>query len=97
MPSRYTRIMDNPVPSEVLDQYSNTLTLIAEKHRLSNLRHGGVGTIIADADEGCTYFDLIHFEDDASGITRYDVSVVTSGAPIAAEITGRKLSHSTAA
>ena len=50
------------------------------RHGLSNLRHGGVGTVVADVEAGRTYLDLAQCELEAEPLWGTSLTVVNSGA-----------------
>lgn len=89
--------MKIPAPVEVLDRFAAVLADLASRHGLSNLRHGGRGTIVVDVMPGQSYFDLTEFEYEAEAVLDYDVFVVSSGACAAESITGGPLGAPVAA
>jgi len=76
-------LMKLPAPDELLDRYAAALVALAASHGLSNLRHGGPGTIIADVERGRTFFDLANFELEAESLLGHEVFVMSSDAPAA--------------
>jgi len=86
-----------PAPPELLDRYAAVLFDLAVRHGLSQLRHGGRGTIVAEVEPGRTLTDLAHFELEAESLLGHDVFVVSSDAPAAAQLAGAPLTASHAA
>ena len=76
-------LMKLPAPDEVLDRYAAALAALAANHGLSNLRHGGPGTIIADVEQGRTLMDLANFELEAESLLGHEVFAMSSDAPAA--------------
>jgi hypothetical protein len=84
-------------PEELLDRYAAVLADLAQRHGLSNLRHGGPGTIVADVAPGRTLADLARFELEAESLLGHEVFVVSSDAPAAPRLAGEPLRSSNAA
>jgi len=84
-------------PEELLDQFAAVLADLAQRHGLSNLRHGGPGTIVADVGPGRTLADLARFELEAESLLGHEVVVVSSDAPAARRLAGGPLRSSNAA
>jgi len=84
--------MKPAAPPELLDRYAALLVDLAKRHGLSNLRHGRPGKVVADVDQGRTYFDLARFEMEACSVLGHDVAVISSDAPSASELAGSGLS-----
>jgi len=84
-------------PEELLDRFADVLADLAERHGLSNLRHGGPGTVVADVEPGRTLSDLARFELEAESLLAHEVFVVSSDAPAARQLTGAPLRSSNAA
>lgn len=89
--------MKPAAPVDVLDRFAPVLVDLAGRHGLSNLRHGGPGTVVVDVAPGRSYFDLAEFEYEAEAVLDYDLFVVSSGAPAAGRITGEPLGTRVAA
>jgi hypothetical protein len=65
-----------------LDGASDLLARLAATHGLTNLRHGSEsGEIVADVDQGRSYFDVVAFEVEVEGRLGWRPDVVPSGAP----------------
>lgn len=60
--ARYSGKVTTPASKELLDLFVAVLTDLGTRHGLSNLRHGGAGTVVADVEAGRTYLDLTRFE-----------------------------------
>lgn len=86
-----------PAPEELLDRFAAVLADLAERHGLSNLRHGGPGTVVADVEPGRTLSDLARFELEAESLLDHELFVVSSDAPAAHRLTGGPLRSSDAA
>ena len=80
-----------PDPEELLDRYAAALDGLAARYGLSHLRHGGVGTVIADVEPGRTLTDLARFEREAESLIGYDIFVMSSDAPAAQNSGGAPL------
>ena len=86
-----------PAPPDLLDRYAALLTDLGRRHGIVNLRHGGPGKVVADVEQGRTYFDLARFEMEARSILGHDVAVISADAPSAAGLAGPPLKASRAA
>ncbi|MEX1163833.1 MAG: hypothetical protein WEB03_09650 [Nitriliruptor sp.] len=65
-----------------LDAAHRLLSRLADERGLSNLRHGdGAGEVVADVEQGRTYFDIVAFEDDVEGRLGWRPEVVDAEAP----------------
>jgi hypothetical protein len=65
-----------------IDAAQQLLERLASGHGLSNLRHGDeVGEIVADVQEGRSYFDVVAFEEEVEGRLGWRPNVVSSAAP----------------
>lgn len=80
-----------PAPEELLDRYAAVLADLATRHGLTNLRHGGLGTVIADVEPGRTLTDLAQFELESESLLNHEIFVISSDAPAAAALTGHPL------
>ena len=83
--------VSTPAPDAVLDRFAAVLADLAVRHGLSNLRHGGAGTIVADVESGRTLMDMALFELEAESLIGHEVFVVSSDAPAAGTIVGDAL------
>ena len=75
-----------PARKELLDRFAAVLADLGARHGLSNLRHGGAGTVVADVEAGRTYLDLARFELEAESLLGTSFTVVSSDAPRAGRI-----------
>ncbi len=71
---------------ELLDRFAAVLADLGTRYGLSNLRHGGAGTVVADVEAGRTYLDLAQFELEAESLLGSSLTVVSSDAPRASRI-----------
>ena len=78
--------MTAPASEELLDRFAAVLANLGARHGLSNLRHGGAGTVVADVEAGRTYLDLARFELEAESLLGTSLTVVSSDAPRADRI-----------
>ncbi len=76
----------SPTSKELLDRFAAVLADLGVRHGLSNLRHGGVGIVVADVAAGRTYLDLAWFELEAESLLGTSLTVVSSDAPRAGRI-----------
>ena len=83
--------MSLPANEELLDRYTAVLVGLGQRHGLSGLRHGGPGTLVVEVEPGRTYLDLARFELEAEALLGAGVTVVSSDATRAREITGAPL------
>lgn len=74
-----------------LDRSGELLSVLGQRHGLSNFRHAGPGRVVADAEMGRTYLDVARFELEAEGMLQARLTVITSGAPSAAKAGGRAI------
>lgn len=86
-----------PAPEELLDRYGAVLADLAAGHGLTNLRHGGLGVVVADVEPGRTLGDLARFEIEAEVLLGAECALVSSDAPVAPRLTGPPLRASSAA
>jgi hypothetical protein len=86
-----------PASEALLDRYAAVLEELGSRHGLSNLRHGGVGIIVADVAAGRTYLSLARFELEAESLLAASLVLVSSDAPRAASIVSRPLRATAAA
>ncbi len=89
--------MKPSAPADLLDRFAAVLADLAQRHGLSDLRHGGPGTIVADVAAGRTLSDLARFELEAESLLGHEVFVVSSDAPAAGRLAGGPLRSSNAA
>lgn len=89
--------MTAPTSKELLDRFAAVLVGLGARHGLSNLRHGGAGTVVADVEAGRTYLDLARFELEAESLLGTSLTVVSSDAPRADRIVGGPLRSGDAA
>jgi hypothetical protein len=75
-----------PTSKELLDRFAAVLGGLGARHGLSNLRHGGAGTVVADVEAGRTYLDLARCELEAESLWGTSLTVVSSDAPRADRI-----------
>jgi len=80
-----------------LDRSAELLSVLGHRHGLSGFRHAGPGAVVADAEAGRTYLDVARFELEAEGMLRARLTVITSGAPSAAEAGGRAIAATSTA
>lgn len=80
-----------PASKELLDRFAAVLADLGARHGLANLRHGGVGTVVADVAAGRTYLNLALFELEAESLLGASLTVVSSDAPRAARIVAEPL------
>lgn len=80
-----------------LDRSAELLTVLGQRHGLSIFRHAGRGRVVADAEAGRTYLDVANFELEAEGMLQARLTVITSGAPSAADAGGRAVGATSAA
>lgn len=83
--------MKEPAPEALLDRFAAVLGDLAARHGLSNLRHGGPGTVVADVEHGRTLTDLAMFELEAESLIGHEVFVISSDAPAAPRLVGEPL------
>ncbi len=89
--------MTAPTSKELLDRFAAVLVGLGACHGLSNLRHGGAGTVVADVEAGRTYLDLARFELEAESLLGTSLTVVSSDAPRADHIVAGPLRSGDAA
>jgi hypothetical protein len=53
--THYGEQVTAPTGKELLDRFAAVLVGLGARHGLSNLRHGGAGTVVADVEAGRTY------------------------------------------
>lgn len=82
---------------ELLDRFAAVLADLGTRHGLSNLRHGGVGTVVTDVEPGRTYLDLARFELEAESLLGASLTVVSADAPRASRIAAGPLRAADAA
>lgn len=74
-----------PASEDRLVAAADVLETFGERHGLGNLRLAGDGQLIATVTEGRTLLDVARFELGASAALGASVSVVSAGAPLAAD------------
>lgn len=84
-------------PEAQLVRYAQALETLAGNHVLTNLRLAGDGQLIADVDAGRTLLDIAHFEIEARAVLQATVAVISSRAPLAAQVDKGPLVASSAA
>lgn len=75
-----------PASEDRLVAAAHVLETFGERHGLENLRLAGDGQLIATVAEGRTLLDVARFELDASAALGATVSVISAGAPLAADL-----------
>jgi hypothetical protein len=90
-------LVKEPAPEALLDRFAAVLGDLGTWHGLSNLRHGGPGTIVADVEHGRTLTDLARFELEAESLIGHEVFVISSDAPAGSSLVGDPLRVPTAA
>lgn len=73
----------------LLDRFAAVLADPAVRHGLSNLGHGGPGTVFAASRH--TLCDLARFELEAESLLGKEVFVISSDAPAAPSMSGHPL------
>jgi hypothetical protein len=68
VPRRILNHVKTPAPEELLDRNATVLADLAIRHGLTQLRHGGPGTVAADVEPGRTLNDLAQFELEAESL-----------------------------
>jgi hypothetical protein len=84
--THYGEQVTAPTGKELLDRFAAVLGGLGARHGLSNLRHGGAGTVVADVEAGRTYLDLARCELEAESLWGTSLTVVSSDAPRADRI-----------
>lgn len=74
-------MMTRPAQKE-LDAAHELLERLAAEHGLRNLRHGDeFGEVVAEVEEGRSYFDVVAFEEAVEGRLGWRPDVVPAGTP----------------
>jgi len=84
-------------PEAQLLRNARALETLAGNHGLTNLRLAGDGRLIADVEAGRTLLDIARFEIEAQAVLQATIAVISSRAPLAAQVDKGPLAASPAA